>query len=276
MNVFTKLLDKHEEQDISNEEIVVLYLSAKTKVTRKKWLSKLVKFNGRYVVSRVLEIARVNYRMQKIMADISEVCYQEGVIGMIKSVKTYNHKLGYKFLTHATPYIDREIRRRLSSELDVVYFPAWVSEREGARPKDSTRKHTVSTELALGFRDRLNHSGRYISLADFGKAGISTEPGFIQEDHLPVYNENYGELLCLSREVSEAMESNCDEREKVILKRFYANQESLQEVGNGFNLCRERINQLRRRALSIIKAETQLTEREVMVGIACGLSSVEF
>jgi RNA polymerase primary sigma factor len=191
---------------------------------------------------------------------------QEGNIGLMKAVDKFNYRLGYKFSTYATWWIRQSIMRAIADQGRTIRIPAHMIETINRTVKSSNvltkrlgRKHSVP-ELARELdtpvskvRDILQFAQEPVSL----DATIRDNPDaflnrFIEDKNAVSPDE--GVLDRNLREVTDSALQYLSPREQQILRMRYGLDEAgkehtLQEVGDVFQLSRERIRQIEDKAL---------------------------
>ena len=190
---------------------------------------------------------------------------QEGNIGLMKAVDKFEYRRGYKFSTYATWWIRQAVTRSIADQARTIRIPVHMIEninklnrisrqivQEKGRepttkelaermemPEDKVRKvlkivkHTISMESPVG-DDEDAHLGDFIEDAN------------IQQ---PVDSATF-ESLCRSTE--EVLKDLTPREAKILRMRFGINMNTdhtLQEVGQQFNVTRERIRQIEAKAL---------------------------
>jgi RNA polymerase primary sigma factor len=191
---------------------------------------------------------------------------QEGNIGLMKAVDKFNYRLGYKFSTYATWWIRQSISRSIADQGRTIRIPAHMIEAMNRVLKAANeltrrlgREHTV-LELANELKtpvskvtDILKAAQETLSLeASIGDNPDSLLNKFIEDKNAVSPDE--GVLNHNLREVTNSALQLLSPREQQIVRMRYGMNETgreftLQEVGEVFQLTRERIRQIEERAL---------------------------
>ena len=191
---------------------------------------------------------------------------QEGNIGLMKAVDKFNYRLGYKFSTYATWWIRQSIMRAIADQGRTIRIPAHMIETINRTVKSSNvltkrlgRKHSVP-ELARELdtpvskvRDILKYAQEPVSLdATIGDNPDAFLNRFIEDKNAVSPDE--GVLDRNLREATDSALQYLSSREQQILRMRYGLNEAgkeytLQEVGDVFQVSRERIRQIEDKAL---------------------------
>ena len=194
---------------------------------------------------------------------------QEGNLGLIHAVGKFDHRKGFKFSTYATWWIRQAITRGIANSGRTIRLPVHAGDQVSALRKmraqletELGRKPTIAdlTE-ALGWRE-----GQVEEVQRFAAepASLSTPLSEDGDDELADFVPDAGALnpfdaaaeAMLPAEV-ERLLAPLDERERMVLRLRYGldrgEARTLDEVGQHFNLTRERIRQIENRALSKLR-----------------------
>ncbi|GAC1534887.1 MAG: sigma-70 family RNA polymerase sigma factor [Acidimicrobiales bacterium] len=194
---------------------------------------------------------------------------QEGNLGLIHAVGKFDYRKGFKFSTYATWWIRQAITRGIANSGRTIRLPVHAGDQVSALRKMQGRLETelgrqaTASELceALGWREGqveevLRFAAEPISLsAPMSEDGDSELADFVPDAAAVSPFEAAAEAL-LPAEI-ERLLSPLDEREKMVLRLRYGldrgEARTLDEVGEHFNLTRERIRQIESRALSKLR-----------------------
>jgi RNA polymerase primary sigma factor len=232
-----------------------------------------VKANLRLVVS----IARRFNHGRMALADL----IQEGNIGLMKAVERYDYRRGFRFSTYASWWIRHAISRALADKGREVRLPVHMID---AHHRLSKAKRELTTkfgrqpsneELAEATQmpaDKIERMRTYLTDQSFSlDRPVNDEDGrsFVDFLHDPSSDDDsMTEKLSLKRlagEVRCAMRELKPIEAEILKQRFGLgddNDLTLKEIGEKYNLSRERIRQLQEQALS--KVRRSLERKEIM------------
>jgi RNA polymerase primary sigma factor len=220
-------------------------------------LEKLTKANLRFVVS----VAKQYQNQGLSLGDL----INEGNLGLIKAAKRFDETRGFKFISYAVWWIRQSILQALAEQSRVVRLPL---NRVGALNKigkafsnleQEYEREPSANEIAEELEmtpyevsDTLKISGKHLSLdAPFNQGDDNRLLDVIQDDHQPPPDD----LLLdesLRIEVKRALTTLSDREAEVIKLYFGLDREhplTLEEIGERFNLTRERVRQIKEKAI---------------------------
>jgi RNA polymerase primary sigma factor len=220
-------------------------------------LEKLTKANLRFVVS----VAKQYQNQGLSLGDL----INEGNLGLIKAAKRFDETRGFKFISYAVWWIRQSILQALAEQSRIVRLPL---NRVGALNKigkkfseleQSYEREPSASELATELdmtlfevADTLKISGRHISVdAPFAQGEDNRLLDVIQDDRQP--NPDNALLTeSLKVEVRRALASLSEREAEVIRLYFGLDREhslTLEEIGEKFSLTRERVRQIKEKAI---------------------------
>jgi len=252
-------LDKYL-QEIGKEELITVEeeveLAQRIKKGDQIALEKLTKANLRFVVS----VAKQYQNQGLTLPDL----INEGNLGLIKAAEKFDETRGFKFISYAVWWIRQSILQALAEQSRIVRLPLnqvgslnKINKALSRFEQEHERKPSAE-ELAKVLElppekvsDTLRVSGRHISVdAPFVEGEANSLLDVLINDDSPnadrtLMNES------LSREIDRAL-STLTERERDIIKLFFGigcQEMTLEEIGEKFGLTRERVRQIKEKAI---------------------------
>lgn len=227
----------------------------------RKALEKLVRGNLRFVVS----VAK-QYQYQGLpLTDLIE----EGNMGLITAAQKYDETRGFKFISYAVWWIRQCIIKAISEQSRMIRLPlnqVGVLNRIRREMADFEQVHhraPSTAELAeiLGISeskivDTLSAGGRHLSTdAPIGDNEDGSMLDTIADSFVPSTDDSVNRES-LNKEINRVL-SDLQEREREIVSLFFGiggRELSLEEIGVRFNLTRERVRQIKEKALRRLRS----------------------
>ena len=252
-------LDKYL-QEIGKEDLITVEeeveLAQRIRKGDQKALEKLTRANLRFVVS----VAKQYQNQGLSLPDL----INEGNLGLIKAAEKFDETRGFKFISYAVWWIRQSILQALAEQSRIVRLPlnqvgslnkinkAFSRFEQENESRPSPEELADSLDLpAEKVADTLRVSGRHISVdAPFVEGEDNSLLDVLVNDDSPIADRT---LIneSLSTEVERAL-STLTERERDIIKLFFGintQEMTLEEIGEKFGLTRERVRQIKEKAI---------------------------
>jgi RNA polymerase primary sigma factor len=243
---------------ITAEEEVIL--AQKIREGDQAALERLTKTNLRFVVS----VAKQYQNQGLTLGDL----INEGNLGLIKAAKRFDETKGFKFISYAVWWIRQSILQAIAEQSRIVRLPlnqvgslSKISKAFSKLEQEFEREPSPE-ELAIMLEttvekisDTLSNSGRHVSMdAPFVQGEENTLLDVLENDNPDTDSNLIDESL--SEEIKRSL-STLTEREREIIVLFFGlstnHPLSLEEIGEKFNLTRERVRQIKDKALQRLR-----------------------
>ena len=258
-------LDKYL-QEIGREELISVSeeveLAQRIKKGDAKALDKLTRANLRFVVS----VAKQYQNQGLSLPDL----INEGNLGLIRAAQKFDETRGFKFISYAVWWIRQSILQALAEQSRIVRLPLnQVGSlnkitKELAKFEQENERRPSPEELAERLdipvdkiSDTLKVSGRHVSVdAPFVEGEDNSLLDVLPNEDSPMADSSLNQES-LSKEVDRALKQLYD-REREIVKMFFGigcQEMTLEEIGAKFDLTRERVRQIKEKAIRRLKGQ---------------------
>jgi RNA polymerase primary sigma factor len=240
-------------------------LAIKVRENDQKSLEKLIKANLRFVVS----VAKQYQNQGLSLGDL----INEGTLGLIKAAKRFDPTRGFKFISYAVWWIRQSILQALAEQSRIVRLPL---NRVGALNKIGKKFSELEQEferepspseiaeqldMSLYEVDKtLQISGRHLSVDQPFVQGEDNKLLDVMADDNQLPPDYTLMKESLRTEVERALKSLTDREAEVIRLYFGIEREhplTLEEIGEKFNLTRERVRQIKEKAIRRLRHATR-------------------
>jgi RNA polymerase primary sigma factor len=260
----TASLDKYL-QDIGKEGLITaeeeVELARKIKTGDQKALEKMVNANLRFVVS----VAKQYQNQGLSLPDL----INEGNLGLIKAARRFDETRGFKFISYAVWWIRQSILQALAEQSRIIRLPLNQVgslnkiKKASSRLEQQFERLPSSDEIAENLdvpghkiETALKITTRYISM----DAPLKTDEDIMFLDsYIPEETEETDEYLIresLGREIQRSLASLSD-KERQVINMYYgigmSHSLTLEEIGAKFDLTRERVRQIKEKAIRRLK-----------------------
>ena len=257
------LVEIGREELISTDEEVEL--AQKIHKGDRRALDKLTRANLRFVVS----VAKQYQNQGLALNDLID----EGNLGLIKAAQKFDETRGFKFISYAVWWIRQSILQAISEQSRIVRMPlnqvgfqsklakAVVNFEQANERRPSVQELADILETDEGkVREALGTNGKKVSVdAPFQDEESGSLIDIMTDETAPA-TDNKMERESLSKDLDAAL-STLSEREQQVLKMLFGigcNEMTAEEVANSLSLTRERVRQIKERALRRLRDDANI------------------
>jgi len=236
-------------------------LAVRIRKGEKKALEKLVKANLRFVVS----VAR-NYQNQGLpLNDL----INEGNLGLIRAAKRFDEKKNFKFISYAVWWIRQAILQALAEQSRIIKLPlnrvgtihkiGKMQSRLEQKYRRLPNVQELATELNIEeteVQETIKIGNSHVSLDAPLQHGEDSKLLDVLQDSNQEKPDSGLMEISLQDEINKTLDT-LSEREKEVVRLYFGIGEetshTLEEIGQRFNLTRERARQIKEKALKRLK-----------------------
>lgn len=260
-------LDKYL-QEIGHEELITVEeeveLAQRIRKGDRKALERLTKANLRFVVS----VAKQYQNQGLSLPDL----INEGNMGLIKAAEKFDETRGFKFISYAVWWIRQSILQAIAEQSRIVRLPLnqvgsvnkinrilnkFEQENERRPSIDEIAEKTDLSEDKI--EDAMKVPGKHISVdAPIVDGEENSLLDLLASTDTPT-TDNELVLESLREEIAEALQT-LNERERNVIEAFFGiNQQemTLEEIGDKYGLTRERVRQIKEKAIRRLRHNTK-------------------
>lgn len=269
-------LDKYL-QEIGREDLLSteeeIELAQRIKKGDRKALDKLTKANLRFVVS----VAKQYQNQGLSLPDL----INEGNLGLIKAAEKFDETRGFKFISYAVWWIRQSILQAIAEQSRIVRLPLnqvgsvnKINQLQNKFEQEFERRPN-SSEIAERIDipedkviDAMKANGKHVSVdAPFSDGDDNSLIDVLPDSDIPMA-DNELVMESLRKEIADALHT-LNERERNVIECFYGINQSemtLEEIGDRYGLTRERVRQIREKALRKLRKNTKNKQLKSYLG----------
>jgi RNA polymerase primary sigma factor len=266
-------------QEIGKVELITpeeeVRLATLIKQGDQKALDRLTKANLRFVVS----VAKQYQNQGLSLPDL----INEGNLGLIKAAQRFDETRGFKFISYAVWWIRQSILQALAEQARIVRLPLnkvglsnRINKAYSALEQEFEREPTpeeLADMLEMEVEEiaaTLGVGGRHISMdqpladgEDNTLVDVMENPNAVATDEELDHNES------LKTEISRSLKTLTDRQQDVICYFFGIGVDhpmSLEDIGEKFNLTRERVRQIKDKAITKLRSNNRCRQLRTFLG----------
>ncbi len=272
-------LDKYL-QEVGREPLITSYeeviLAQRIKKGDAAALEKLTKANLRFVISVAKQYQNQGLPLQDLI--------NEGNLGLIRAAEKFDETRGFKFISYAVWWIRQSILQALAEQARIVRLPLnkigalnkinkaySFLEQENERPPTPDELSEYLEMPVEDIKKALSHSARHTSMdapIGDGDESSATLIDFIANTDYPSPESDLIKQS-LRNEIARSL-STLSHRERAIVNMFYGLDGgmplSLDEIGMKFDLTRERVRQIKEKAIRRLKHTSRCRHLKLYLG----------
>jgi RNA polymerase primary sigma factor len=257
-------------QEIGKVELITpeeeVKLAEKIKQGDQRALDRLTKANLRFVVS----VAKQYQNQGLSLPDL----INEGNLGLIKAAQRFDETRGFKFISYAVWWIRQSILQALAEQSRIVRLPlnkvgltnrinkAFSQLEQEYEREPSAEELAEVLELEIEeVSSTLSMSNRHVSMdSPMGEGDDNTLMDVMHNPNAENTDEELDHKQSLQTEIDRSLKT-LTERQQEVIRYFFGigvdHPLSLEDIGERFNLTRERVRQIKDKAISKLKTNTR-------------------
>lgn len=254
------------ENHMSNEEMIVIYQQ-----------NKDLNLRNRIIINNMgLVYSAAKRKIKSNTSFTIEDLVQEGIIGMIKSIEKFDITKNASFSTYAYYWITQQMDRAVMKNGHIIRLPAYVCEKLNSLSQMENlyisnneyldidmlcNEANITKEEYLIITSYKTNFSHLISLNSV--INIDSDENCIElQDYIPCKDYSIEDIVIsnnLKEQITQLLNILTPKEKEIIKLRYGLNGEeplTLEAIGNKYNLTRERIRQIERKALNKIRRYT--------------------
>ena len=260
-------LDKYL-QEIGHEELLSVdeevELAQKIKKGDRRALERLTRANLRFVVS----VAKQYQNQGLSLPDL----INEGNVGLIKAAEKFDETRGFKFISYAVWWIRQSILQAIAEQSRIVRLPLnqvgsvnKINRELNKFEQEHERRPSVDEIAALidlpeeKIEEAMKANNRHVSMdAPFVDGEDNSLLDVLADNDMPMADKALVQES-LRKEIDRAIELLNDREQKVVRAFFGIGtpEMTLEEIGDKYNLTRERVRQIKEKAIRRLRHNTK-------------------
>jgi len=257
--VNTKKMKSTNKKYISNEELIAQYQK-----------SGDLNIRNEIIINNIgLVYSAAKKKLKNYSCFTIEDLVQEGIIGMIKSIERFDVKKNTSFSTYAYYWICQQMDRAIMNNGYLIRLPAYIYEKLNiiSRFENTflSQNEEIDVEILCNETNmteqeyriinsyRTNYS-HYTSLNSI--ANVDSDDNSLElQDYIPCQDDSIEDIIIshdLKEQIASLLNSLTPKEREILKLRFGLNGQeplTLEAIGNKYNLTRERIRQIEKKAL---------------------------
>lgn len=255
-------------QEIGHQDLLTVdeevELAQQIRKGDRKALERLTKANLRFVVSVAKQYQNKGLSLPDLI--------NEGNLGLIKAAGKFDETRGFKFISYAVWWIRQSILQAIAEQSRIVRLPLnqvgsvnRIARELNKFEQENERRPSVE-EMAdridlpeEKIADAMKMNTHHVSMdAPFAEGDDNSLLDILPNNDSPA-TDNELDMESLRAEISRALDI-LNDREKKVIKAFFGigtSEMTLEEIGDKYNLTRERVRQIKEKAIRRLRHNTK-------------------